>query len=197
MRAVSALIALGVLSASPAFAAEPADSARKTERTAPSATEPSREALGLARQFASMFYPAEQQTGWIEELRAGPPEDYIIQDVALRHDLRGKAEKTAVKLTRIVELRLPELMDAYAHSYAREYSESELRDLIAFAATSSGRHFMHDMDFADGDEAVTAVRDEMSGEMAPILEDLQKAICQAATEVRVAAGETEAKCSMS
>jgi hypothetical protein len=36
----------------------------------------------------------------------------------------------------------------------------------------------------------------MGEEMAPIIEGLQKAMCQAATEVRVAAGETDAKCSM-
>jgi hypothetical protein len=196
MKAVCSLVALGVVLSSPALAAtEPNGPAPFAESGASSESEPSREALQLARQFVALLYPAEQQDDWIELLREGPPEDFM-QNAALRTSLKKDAEKAAAKLTKITERRLPALMDAYAHSYAREYSEGELRDLIAFAITPTGRHFMYDMDFADDDPAVTAVQAEMGEEMAPIIEGLQKAMCQAATEVRVAAGETDAKCSM-
>lgn len=198
MKAALTLMALGALMASPALSAPtlPEASLQAASNAAGlAALDPER--VALARSFVDLLYPvATREQDTVEQIRlAYAPALEAIEKPTIRAGLRKEIERGMVDIIPIVNRYLPALWEAYAQAYAGEFSAGELREMIAFASTPTGQHFMKDLNFADRHAAVTDVTYEMSEELAPIYEDLQTRICKRRTEMRVAAGETDAKCS--
>lgn len=151
-------------------------------------------ALGLARELVSLIYPVSDtidamRTGWMESLDS-------IESVSMRAFAKQEYQRSLDRLEPVIAKHFPAIQEAYADVYAQEFSPSELEELIAFARTPTGRHFLSDTEFADYSDSVLNANDAMSTEIEPIMLDLQKAMCAQKTQERIARGETDAKCSM-
>ena len=91
----------------------------------------------------------------------------------------------------------PALVDAYARAYAREFSADELRQLIAFAQTPAGRHYIDRYDLLLMSDEITDAQRKLGEDLAPVMEQLGKEMCAEKAAQRVAMGDTKAKCPLS
>jgi hypothetical protein len=111
-------------------------------------------------------------------------------------EAKSKVDHALAKLEPTMRAQLPKLFEAYAQAYAREFSDSELRDMIAFASTSGGKHYLAHREFVLGDPSVVQAQQEMNEAMKPALFELQKEACAEHTAQRIAAGDKNAKCAL-
>ena len=185
MKRISVFAGAAILLAAPVQASAQAGAETVTPAvlTAVDAVDP--DAMNLARELVTLIYPLSDsvdylRTSWSQSLDS-------IENVSMRTRVKQEYERS---LNRI------EQQEAYATAYAREFTASELRELITFSKTPAGRHFVSDLEFADYDEAVLDANYAMSEEMEPIMYELQKVLCAEKTKARIAQGETDAKCPM-
>src|SRR5688500_10825472 len=132
LASLSIALATSTLSAAPA---EPGPVEAAKELSAPSAQK-----LALARQFIALLNPAGAMMDTIREsalmtFAAADPEDEAARSSAERRvdAILARAEPT-------IEKHMPEVLEAYAQAYAREFSAEELTQLIAFAQSPAGKH---------------------------------------------------------
>ena len=96
-----------------------------------------------------------------------------------------------------VRKHMPNLTEAYAQAYAREFSVDELTQMIAFASSPVGKHYLSQYVYLEGDPLVLDAHEGMNADMMPVIEDIQKQMCAEKTEQRIAAGDIDAKCPLS
>jgi hypothetical protein len=154
------------------------------------------EKIGLARQFVNLALPPER---YMELMRAGAASGLANSLAGLKDEdaqTEGKADldRFFARLEPVMKAQLPVLSEAYASAYAREYSAAELQQMIAFAQTPAGQHYLSRRDFVDLDPAVLEVQMKMFESFAPLMKQIQKEQCQAHTAQRIAAGDKNAKC---
>lgn len=182
-----------VILASSVSAAAPIPSA---SASAPQAVAPSPERLELARKFVALALPPER---YMELMRAGAASG-LAQTVASLKDEDAQAEGEAAldkffaRIEPVMKAQIPIVSEAYAKAYAREYSADELQQMIAFAQTSAGQHYLSRRDFVDLDPAVMDAQMEIFKAMGPVMQQMQKEMCQEHTAQRIAAGDKNAKC---
>jgi hypothetical protein len=119
-----------------------------------------------------------------------------IEDEAERTAAEGKLDELLTRLEPRLRELMPAMLEAYAQVYSREFSDDELEQLIAFAKTPTGYHYLSRADFLDLDPAILGAQEELRTGIAPIVEDFQKQACAEKAAKRLAAGEDDAKCSM-
>ena len=194
MKRISVFAIAASLLAMPAQASAPADAVTATPAvlTAANAVDP--DAIVLARELVTLIYPLSDsvdylRTSWAESLDS-------IENVSMRSRVKQEYERSLNRIEQVMSAHFPVMQEAYATAYAREFTANELRELIAFTRTPTGRHFVSDLEFADYDEAVLEANYAMSEEMEPIMYELQKVLCAEKTQARIAQGETDAKCPM-
>jgi hypothetical protein len=90
--------------------------------------------------------------------------------------------------------QIPNLTEAYTQAYAREFSAGELTELIAFAQSPAGKHYISRVDFMDADPAVLEAQQGITEAMMPVLEEMRKEACAKRAAARVAAGDKKATC---
>ena len=73
-------------------------------------------------------------------------------------------------------------------------AQAELQQMIDFAKSPAGQHYLRDYAKLESDEAVGAAMSELMESLTPVLEDIQKEMCAAKATQRVAMGDTNAKC---
>lgn len=176
--------------------------AQATESTPPAqatlapSTVPDQESLTLATEFAELMYPASENIDQLRSQWLGALDSMEVEDAAYRTAYRDNLESAMSRIEPVMRLHFPALQHAYAEAFAREFTKEELRDLLGFAKTPTGRHFLRDTTFADSDDVVLAVSAGMEAALEPAILDFQKAMCKRAAKLRVAAGDNKAKCSM-
>src|SRR5687768_8059000 len=89
---------------------------------------------------------------------------------------------------------MPALLEANAQAYAREFSAEELRDLIVFAQTPAGKHYIERYDLLLMAPEVIDAQRKLSEDLQPVMENLSKEMCAEKAAQRVAMGDTKAKC---
>lgn len=116
---------------------------------APSQAEPAAEEIALARQIVELGYPPEQREelffgamdqmtaqmrkGSLATMEAKDPGAIAILDRWLANYLAdGKV---------VLRRHLPVIMNGITQSYASLFTEQELRDILAFVSTPSGKSF--------------------------------------------------------
>jgi hypothetical protein len=151
--------------------------------------------LAMARKFIAMYYPNAQKD-FLEAFRESSMAPLQMIEVdSMRPIVEKEMTRAIAASTPTIKRHVPLVMEAYAQSFAQKFSVAELHELIAFASTVTGRRFLEDTHFADYDERVEQARNAMSEEVGPNFEAVAKIMCKQAAEMRVASGETDAKCS--
>jgi hypothetical protein len=97
-----------------------------------------------------------------------------------------------------IQARMPVIMEAAAQAYAREFSADELREMIAFAETPTGKHYLARGADVETDPAVLDAHRQIWDDLGPILQQvgqqMQKEACAKKAAARVAAGDKKATC---
>jgi len=183
-----------VLASSAAWAAAPPAAApAPAAAVQPAATA---DRLVLARKFVGLALPPER---YMELMRAGAASG-LTETLAGLKDEQAQAEGQAdldlffTRLEPVIHAEFPVVTEAYTNAYAREYSADELTQLIAFAQSPAGQHYLARHDLVELDPAVVEVQMKVFGAMGPILEQMQREKCAAKAAARVAAGDKKATC---
>ena len=187
----SLLIAL-VSSAAWAAAPQPAPPAPAEIAQAEADAAPSAERLDLARRYIALG----DSNDFMEEMRAvmmrsasanaENPED---QTAAERF-----FERVFVLAKPKIREHMPAIMEASAQSYAREFSADELREMIAFAQTPTGKHYLARAAEVETDPAILDAQMRVWEDLGPIMEQVGKEFCAKKAAARVAAGDKKATC---
>ncbi|RKF18370.1 DUF2059 domain-containing protein [Altericroceibacterium spongiae] len=105
--------------------------------------------MALARQIVDLGFPEGQR----EEMFFGAIDSMVAQmnqamaDETFANDPQLKAKLEEQKAAMIAEMKtvlsrhIPALMDGWATAYAAEFNEKELRDILAFVSTETGKSF--------------------------------------------------------
>lgn len=96
-----------------------------------------------------------------------------------------------------IRAAMPALLEANAQVYAREFSADELRELIAFAQTPAGKHYIARYDLLMMAPEVIDAQRKLSEDLQPVMENLSKELCAEKAAQRIAMGDTDAKCPLS
>ncbi|MFL6853007.1 MAG: hypothetical protein ACJ8EM_05835, partial [Sphingomicrobium sp.] len=81
--------------------------------------------------------------------------------------------------------------------YATEFSPDELRQMIVFAGTPAGKHYLARTDFLDMDPALLAAQRALMSGLTPVINEFKKSLCAERTAKRIAAGDKKATCNLS
>ena len=198
MRLIRSSLVIALASSTLIAAAPPQVPAPAPEPTAAATpAPPSLERQQLARQYIQLTATADQfvdmfQTGMsrgIDQAAAGDPDNAKIKAEA-QEDMARFMTLFEPKLRE----RMPNLIEAYAQVYAREFSAEELRQMISFAQTPAGKHFLTSQARVDLDPAILMQQEGFALDMMPIMEQIQKERCARHTAQRIAAGDKKAKC---
>ena len=153
----------------------------------------------LARQFVALAQPASERMDSLRGYAAmaayqglDDPEDEKALQAA-----EQKQEQILARLDPIIQKRMPQLLDAYAQAYAREFSAEELEQLIAFAQSPAGKHYVTRAFAAESDDAVMGIHQTIADELGPVMRDIAKEVCSERAAQRLAAGDLKAKCPLS
>ena len=152
------------------------------------------ERLELARRFMAVT----DTTDTMESVR-----EAMLQTAAIaaddldedgKADVRHRVERYLAVAGPKILAAMPAINEANAQAYAREFSAEELRQLIAFAQTPAGKHYIDRYDFLLMAPEVIDAQQSLSEELQPVLENFQKEMCAEKAAQRVAMGDTKAKC---
>ncbi|MEL7218657.1 MAG: hypothetical protein AAGK01_09535 [Pseudomonadota bacterium] len=104
--------------------------------------------LDLANQILAISYPEETREPMFRAV-AEQMEAQMLQ--SLREQLQDDEalaiieawqQETLAETNAVLKQAIPDLMDSWAMSFSKIYTEQELRDILAFVSTDSGRSFM-------------------------------------------------------
>jgi hypothetical protein len=183
------LLSLALLASAPVLSAAAPQETAPAQRAAEPAP-PSIERQQLGRQFIAIAISPDD---YVATMRDG-----ITAGIAETAGSKAEVDETLKHFLALYEPkvreRLPNLMEAYAQVYAREFSADELKQMIAFAQTPAGRHYFSHRDHLDTDQAVLIQEEGFQEDALPILMQIQKEQCQARTAQRIAAGDKKARC---
>jgi hypothetical protein len=189
------LLSLGLLLSAPALSAAAAPP-RPTAQPAAQPAPPSLERQALARQFIGLTVSADQFIDLIraqaaQGVTAGLGPNPSASDAA--EAAKGFDQFMGLLGAKFRE-RMPNLMEAYAQVYAREFSADELRDMVAFAQSPAGRHYSaREVDLAS-DPPIELQMQGFQNDVWPIVNQIMKEKCAAHTAQRIAAGDKKARC---
>lgn len=114
------------------------------------------EKLSEARAILEVIYPAAEREQVFMQMISNLSEQYsravlrdpVFDDPGLRAIIEGYIEELSPMLAPVVRVHLPQIIEATAGAYAREFSIEELREIRTFAATPAGSHYFrksHDL----------------------------------------------------
>jgi len=193
----SLLVAL-VSSAAWAAAPQPAAPA-PAETTQAEDAAPSGERLTLARRFIGMTISADE---FMDTVRTSALQTVSAKMVAADYKgdpskIEAEVDRFVAKMEPAIRAQIPNVTEAYAQAYAREFSASELNQLIAFGQSPAGKHYIARADFMDADPAVLEAQQGIAEAMIPMLQEMQKEACAKRAAARIAAGDKKATCPLS
>ena len=81
-----------------------------------------------------------------------------------------------------------------ARHFLNNLVTAELGDLIAFAQTPTGRHYLARADVVESDPAIMDASMAIMEALGPALQDMAKEACAKHTAERIAAGDKKATC---
>ena len=74
----------------------------------------------------------------------------------------------------VLTRHIPGFMDAYAHAYAREFSQAELTEILAFVKTPAGTHFLSRNSALISDPAFVTENQAYMRDLQPLIQQMQK-----------------------
>lgn len=192
MKLLVASLSIAVLSSSIAAAA-PSQAGPVAAEARTSTPAQSAERLVLARKFIALTDPAD---AIVEMFRMSFWEGVSnsIEDEALLTEAKAGLDSYLGRLEPKIRENLPRLLEAYAQVYAREFSAEELGQMIAFAESPAGRHYLNGYAKLDNDGQVIDAMSELMEGLTPTLQEIQKEMCAEKAARRVAMGDSKARC---
>ena len=129
--------------------------------------------LALAREIIGTMFPAGSRdammTGMLgnilKQFRAGMALPRNIQDPGLNAIVENAMSAVPARLKPIVAEHQPQLWEAMARAYTREFTLAELHELAAFAKTPTGRHYLQRSPAVLGDGDVAAANSAYFGKV--------------------------------
>jgi hypothetical protein len=125
--------------------------------------------LALARTIVAAMMPADRQEQmFIDAMEAMNSQSLAaatakIDDPGVKKIIRKYVDDLPDRFRPVIRRHLPEITEAVARAYAREFTLAELQDIAAFAQTPSGARYlsrssaiMSDPDFAAANSKLTA-----------------------------------------
>jgi hypothetical protein len=136
----------------------------------------SAQSLELARRFVNLSLSPDR---YLEITRAQFSAGAYVQLEGIKDPkVRAEADKDLNEVFARIEPKmreqLPKLLDAYAQLYAREYSPDELQQLILFAGSPVGQHYLARRRLVEEDESVLDAQMEMMKAVMPVMEQFRK-----------------------
>jgi hypothetical protein len=194
-----ALISTAAWAAAPEPAAAPAPAARtvpSTEARIAALPVPSAERLALARQVVDLTITQQKAADSFRafEMEAATSYATAFYDAGDNAEIQAAVYRVLNKLEPTLQSQMPQVLDAYARAYAREFSADELKTMIAFAESLAGKHFLSQPDVLNNDWGVVGARQRVSNSMVPTLQEMEKDACAKRAAMRVAAGDAKATC---
>lgn len=195
------LTALWIALASSAVSAAAPDAsppAPAPARQAAADEAPSPQRLELARRLVGLADPAETMAEGVGAgfWRSASESLLDIEDEAERAAAEDQLEQLLTRLQPKIRELMPAFLDAYAQLYAREFSAEELEQMIAFAQSPAGRHYLASLAALESDPLLGEAQAKLMTGLAPILDDYRKQLCAKRAAQRLAAGDTKAKCAL-
>ncbi|MCY7280167.1 MAG: DUF2059 domain-containing protein [Sphingomonas bacterium] len=120
-----------------------------------------------------------------------------FEDEGERAAATDKAAGLLAKLEPGIRARIPTVMEAYARAFAAKFTAEQLRELVAFASTPTGRHFLASVDALDSDPGVTDAASTLTDDLVPVIMEFQKQACAERAQQRIAMGDKKAVCPLS
>ena len=157
------------------------------------------ERLDLARRFVAL---RDQDHEFISLVRQGfwsgaMPFVTAITDDGKRATAIDQMTALFAKLEPTIRKRIPAVSEVYARAYAAKFSTAELRELVAFGSTPTGKNFLSNMLALEADPSVSAAAMGVMEELTPALMEFQKQACIQHTQQRIAMGDKKATCPLS
>ena len=195
---IALITSASVAAAPPAPAPTPAPAAQaaSVQTDLPGAPDSMERRIALGYRFVALTVSVDNfldgiKAGFagsaIGELEETPAEGFLDQ-------VSKDAELIGARLEPQARKSFPRLADAFAKAYAREFSAAELEQLIAFAQSPTGGHFLAEGMNVAQDPAVLSAYQLMMSEMEPTLLEIRREHCAKRAQQRIAAGDTKAKC---
>jgi hypothetical protein len=125
-----------------------------------------------------MFPPAERTTTvdkildqFAAQYRASIPAD-AMGDAGLKAIVERELDKSREQLRPLVQRHMPGVFEATATAYAHQFSLAELKDIHAFALTSSGRHYLSASPTLLGDPAIASANASMLADTQQLMKSM-------------------------
>ena|SRR5438874_986028 len=161
----------------------------------PAAQAPSPERIELARRWVALsdhgdFLKVMHKTLMrTVSAHAEDPED------------KAAAERFMDRVFVLAEPRLresmPAILEISAQAYAREFSADELQQMIDFAQSPAGKHYLSRGADVETQPAIIDAQLRMMRDLGPFMEQAGKEFCAEKAAQRVAAGDKDATCPLS
>ena len=196
MKRLSPVLLIAFASTAIIAAAPPAISAPEQILNKAYVSAPSPERLSLARQYIAQTESTEDTIALMRASAFRVASAYLPIGAGedQRSAARARVSRLLIALEPAVRAGLPPVMDAYVQAYASEFSADELKQLILFSQTLTGKHYLSRYSYMESDPAVLAAQQDLAKTLKPIMENIEKQACAAKAAVRVAAGDKNAKC---
>ena len=198
LASVSLLLASSAgIAATPLAPPAPPSAAPTAAPAAPAALADER--LDLARRFVAL---RDQDHEFISLVRQGfwsgaMPFVTAITDDGKRATAIDQMTALFAKLEPTIRKRIPAVSEVYARAYAAKFSTDELKELVAFGSTPTGKNFLSNMLTIEADPSVSAAAMGVMEELTPALMEFQKQACIQHTQQRIAMGDKKATCPLS
>ena len=148
MKAIAAFcIAAGLVTAGPAMAqAVPPPVVTSVPAAASAPLDPAKVEIG--HQIIAIAFPPENRRAMMDKLMAAMLAQMRqgmmsnTEDPGLRKIMDNMLDSIPGRLEPTVQAFLPKMFEAMSHAYARQFSVGELNDILVFAKTPSGQHYL-------------------------------------------------------
>lgn len=100
------------------------------------------------------------------------------------------------KIGGITAKHAPRILEVTACAYARELTVEKFQALITFAQTPAGEHLLELSSPVGNDDEIADAYIAYGKELEDPMNSLSRIMCQHATQARIAAGDTNEKCTL-
>lgn len=197
MKLVSGSLLVALVSSAAWAAAPQAAAPAPAPVQQPAAAAPASK-IELARRFVALTIPPDAM---IESMRESARQVTAKLEEQLGDGdtpgAQARLDKFLAKLEPRIHARMPAILEAQAQAYSREFSQSELEQLVGFAQSPAGRHYLLGLDAVELDPAVVAAQQGLMADISSALKDEAKEMCAKKAAQRLAAGDKKATCPLS
>lgn len=142
------------------------------------AVDPAR--LELGRQIIAIMYPPEKRQvmagslieNVLAQFRSSMSDPSTYADPGMKKILDDAFASIPQRLSPAVQAHLPRLYEAMARAYAREFTGPELQEMLAFARTPTGRHYLQSSATLMSDRDIAAANSAYFGQVQQVSQQI-------------------------